>query len=103
MIFKFWQKQSNIATKKLLLRKLIKKIDIPKEDKELILWAIWTVSDEKLENFYNSVVHFIEKLELKEIEEIEKNNFVSIDWMTYKQAENKKQKINSFNFLLNNI
>jgi hypothetical protein len=37
MIFKFWQKQSEIATKKLLLRKLIKKIDIPKEDKELIL------------------------------------------------------------------
>lgn len=103
MIFKFWEKQSEIATKKLLLRKLIKKIDIPESDKELILWAIATVSDEKLSAFYESIVHFIEKLELKEIEEIEKNNFVSIDWMTYKQAKEKKQKINSFNFLLNNL
>jgi len=103
MIFKFWEKQSKIATKKLLLRKLIKKIDIPENDKELILWAIAKVSDEKLDNFYNSVVYFIEKMELKEIEEIEKNNFVSIDWMTYKEAETKKQKINSFNFLLNNL
>ena len=103
MIFKFWQKQSQIATKKLLLRKLIKKIDIPEIDKNLIIWSISKVSDEKLDNFYNSVVNFIEKMELKEIEEIEKNNFVSIDWMTYKQAKEKKQKINSFNFLLNNL
>ncbi|MDQ7022197.1 MAG: hypothetical protein Q9M97_01450 [Candidatus Gracilibacteria bacterium] len=103
MIFKFWQKQSEIATKKLLLRKLIKKIDIPENDKELILGAIGNVSNEKLDLFYKSVVNFIEKMELKEIDEIEKNNFVSIDGMTYKQANEKKQKINSFNFLLNNI
>lgn len=103
MIFKFWKKQSEVATKKLLLRKLIKKIDIQENDKELILWAISTVSDEKLGIFYNSVVNFIEKMELKEIDEIEKNNFVSIDWMTYKEANEKKQKINSFNFLLNNL
>jgi len=103
MIFKFWQKQSEIATKKLLLRKLIKKIDIPETDKELILWSISTISDEELDNFYNSITNFIEKLELKEIEEIEKNNFVSIDWMTYKEANSKKKEINSFNFLLNNL
>ena len=103
MIFKFWQKQSEIATKKLLLRKLIRKIDIPETDKELILWAIWTSSPEKLDNFYEFVVKFIEKYELKEVNEIEKNNFVSIDWMTYKEANEKKQEINSFNFLLNNL
>ena len=103
MIFKFWQKQSEIATKKLLLRKLIKKIDIPETDKELILWAIWNSSPEKLENFYEFIVKFIEKYELKEIEEIEKNNFVNIDWMTYKEANEKKQEINSLNFLLNNV
>ena len=37
MIFKFWKKQTEFATKKLLLRKLIKKINIPENDKELIL------------------------------------------------------------------
>jgi len=103
MIFEFWKKQNKIENKKLLLRKLIKKIDIPQRDKDLILEAIANASDEKLDNFYNSVVNFVEKIELKEINEIEKNNFVSIDWMTYKQAQEKKQKINGFNFLLNNI
>jgi len=103
MIFKFWKKQTELATKKLLLRKLIKKINIPENDKELILWAIGTVSSEKIEGFYNAIVLFIEKHELKEIDEIEKNNFVSIDWMTYKEADKKKKEINSFNFLLTNI
>jgi len=103
MIFEFWKKQNKIENKKLLLRKLIKKIDIPQRDKDLILEAIANASDEKLDDFYNSVVNFVEKIELKEINEIEKNNFVSIDWMTYKQAQEKKQKINGFNFLLNNI
>jgi hypothetical protein len=42
-------------------------------------------------------------MELKEISEIEKNNFVSIWWMTIKEAHSKKREINSFNFLLNNI
>jgi hypothetical protein len=42
-------------------------------------------------------------MELKEINQIEKNNFVNIDWMTIKEANSKKRQINSFNFLLNNI
>ena len=42
-------------------------------------------------------------MELKDINEIEKNNFVSIDWMTIKEAHTKKREINSFNFLLNNL
>ena len=103
MIFEFWKKQKDLATKKLLLRKLIRKLDIPKLDKELLLEAIQTSSVENLSNFYDSIVAFIKEQELKDIKEIEKNNFVSIDWMTYKEAKEKKQYINSFNFLLNNI
>ncbi len=103
MIFKFWEKQKELPTKKLLLRKLIRKVDIPEVDKTLMLEAIWTVSDDRLESFYDWVVHFIETLELKEIDEIEKTNFVSIDGMTIKEANKKRRDINSFNFLLTNI
>lgn len=103
MIFKFWEKQKELSTKKLLLRKLIRKVDIPETDKTLFLEAIWVVPDENIENLYAEVVSFIENFELKEIEEIEKTNFVSIDWMTVKEANNKKKDINSFNFLLTNI
>jgi len=61
------------------------------------------VPDENIENLYNDVISFIKNFELKEIDEIEKTNFVSIDGMTIKEAENKKREINSFNFLLTNI
>jgi len=40
MIFKFWEKQKELSTKKLLLRKLIRKVDIPETDKTLFLEAI---------------------------------------------------------------
>ena len=103
MIFKFWEKQKELSTKKLLLRKLIRKVDLPETDKTLFLEAIWVVPDENIENLYNEVISFIKNFELKEIDEIEKNNFVSIDGMTLKEAENKKREINSFNFLLTNI
>ena len=103
MIFKFWKKQTELATKKLLLRKLIRKIDFPESDKNLFLGAIWIVPKENIDKLYDDLVWFIETYELKKIDEIEKENFVSIDWMTYKEAENKKTKINGFNFLLTNI
>lgn len=103
MIFKFWKKQNELATKKLLIRKLIREIDFPESDKKLFLWAIWIVPDDKVEKVYNDLVWFIEDYELKQIDEIEKENFVSIDWMTYKEANQKKTKINGFNFLLTNI
>lgn len=103
MIFKFWEKQKELPTKKLLLRKLIRKVDIPETDKTLFLEAIWVVPEENIENLYNEVTLFIKNFELKEIDEIEKTNFVSIDGMTIKEANNKRKEINSFNFLLTNI
>ena len=103
MIFDFWKKQTEFETKKRLIKKLIEEVEIPENDKKLFLWAIEIVPEENIENLYNDLVHFIEEMELKEIDEIEKNNFISIDWMTIKEAHTKKREINSFNFLLNNL
>lgn len=103
MIFNFWKKQTEFETKKRLIIKLINEIEIPKNDKSLFLEAIKIVPEDNIEKLYNKLVNFIEEMELKEISEIEKNNFVIIDWMTIKEAHIKKRQINSFNFLLNNI
>ena len=103
MIFQFWKKQTEFNIKKRLIKKLINEIDIPINDKNLFLWAIEIVPENNIEKLYNDLIHFIKDMELKDINEIEKNNFVSIDWMTIKEANTKKRKINSFNFLLNNI
>ncbi len=103
MIYKFWERQKKIETKKILLRKLIRKLEIPDEDKVLFLDAIWIVPDENVENLYNEVVSFMKNYEIKEIDEIELYNFVSIDWMTKKEANKKKKDINALNFLLTNI
>lgn len=103
MIFKFWEKQKRISTKKLLLKKLIWKMDIPNKDKTLFLDAIWVVSHENINKLYDNIVVFIKKYELKQIDDIEKNSFVSIDWMTQKEAHTKKKEINAMNFLFTNI
>jgi hypothetical protein len=79
MIFNFWKKQTEFETKKRLIIKLINEIEIPKNDKSLFLEAIKIVPEDNIEKLYNKLVNFIEEMELKEISEIEKNNFVIID------------------------
>ena len=103
MIFKFWEKQKEFSTQKLLLRKLIRKLDIPETDKTIFLEAIWVVPKENIKNLYKDITSFIEKFELKEVDEIEKNNFINIDGMTIKEATKKRKEINALNFLFTNI
>jgi hypothetical protein len=103
MIFKFWEKQNQLSTKKTLLKDLINSLDILDTDKTLFLEAMIIASPERIEILYSEMVHFIKESELKEIDEIEKTHFSSIDGMTIKQANEKKKDINSFNFLLTNV
>jgi hypothetical protein len=49
------------------------------------------------------LIKFVEKYEIKELEDISKSNFINIAWMQKKEALQKKKEINAFNFLINNI
>jgi hypothetical protein len=52
---------------------------------------------------YEDIIAFANNVEVKEIEDIRKQNFTDIQWMTRKEAEEKKQDINAFSFLLHNL
>jgi hypothetical protein len=49
------------------------------------------------------LINFVETTEIKELDEIQRNNFSVVTWMRKKEAEEKRKEINSFSFLISNI
>ena len=103
MIFSFWKKQTHTRIQKNLLRNLIKKIEIPEVDKRMFLEAVDICDDAKVNTLYQSVLHFIQDLEIKHVENISKTSFMKIESLSEQEAEKKKRELNSYNFLLTNI
>lgn len=103
MLFPFLQKQKNNSKQKKLIETMIVSLNVPQEQKDLYLWALGIMDSVESEHLYIKLTKFIEKLELKEIEEIKKESFVSVAWMKRKEAREKAQEMNSFSFLLHNL
>jgi len=103
MLFSFLQKQSNLKKKKKLIETMIVSLNIPESQKELYLSALDILSETEQEKLYQNLTSFVKEIEMKEIEDIEKDNFASIAGMRKKEAEEKKQEMNSFSFLLHNL
>jgi hypothetical protein len=103
MIFDFLKKQKEINNKIKIIKVMIISLNIPDIQKDLYLEAISILSEEGLENLYITLITFTKQLELEELEDISKNNFVHITWMRKKEAKEKQKEINSFSFLINNL
>lgn len=103
MIFDFLKKQKELAKKKKLTQIMIMSLDIPDVQKSIYLQSLDIIDEEYIDKIYNDLIKFVEKYEIKELEDISKSNFVNIAWMQKKEAIAKKKEINAFNFLINNI
>ena len=103
MIFDFLKKQNNLDKKKKLTQIMIMSLDIPEVQKSIYLQSLDIIDEEYIDKIYNDLIKFVEKYEIKQLEDISKSNFVNIAWMQKKEAIAKKKEINAFNFLLNNI
>ena len=103
MIFDFLKKQKDIGKKKKLTQIMIMSLDIPEVQKSIYLQSLDMVEDKYVDKIYNDLIKFVEKYEIKQLEDISKSNFVNIAGMQKKEAIAKKKEINAFNFLLNNI
>lgn len=103
VIFNFLKKQTELKKKKKLTQIMIMSLEIPEAQKNIYLQALDITEDRFIDNIYNDLIKFVEKYEIKEIEDISKANFVNIAWMQKKEALQKKKEINAFNFLINNI
>lgn len=103
MIFEYLKKQSKLKEKIKLTKIMIFNLQIPEEQKSLYIQALDILDESGIDRIYNNLVIFIKDIEIKELDQIQKNNFTVIAWMRKKEAEERKKEINSFSFLINNI
>jgi len=82
---------------------MIQSINVPEQQKFLYLESLDVLDEQWIHNLYVDVSHFVENIEMKELDEIKKNNFSNISWMRKKEAEDKKKDMNSFSFILHNL
>ena len=103
MIFDFLKKQKKNKEKLKLTQIAFLNLEIPEDQKALYIQALDVLDEDGIDRVYNLVVNFIQKLEIRELDEIQKNSFSVISWLKKKEAEERKKEINSFSFLINNI
>lgn len=103
MIFDFLKKQKKTKNKKKLTQIMIMNLEIPETQKNIYIQSLNFIEYKHIDIIYNDLIKFIERYEIKELEDISKSNFVNIAGMQKKEAEDKKKEINAFNLLLNNI
>jgi hypothetical protein len=103
MLFNYLKKQKEKKIKIHVIHTMILSLQIPEEQKALYAQAIEIIWDEWMDELYNNLTQFIEKIEIKEIDDIKKTNFIEISWMRKQEAEEKKKELNAFSFLISNF
>jgi len=103
MVSKILKKYKKASQKKIMLKTIISALAISDEQKKLYLDALEVIENDALDKLYEDITSFADNVEVKEIEHIRRQNFTNIQWMTKKEAEQKKHDINAFSFLLHNL
>jgi len=103
MLFPFLQKQKSDSNRRKLIKTMIIALHVSEDQKKLYLDAVEVLSWKDLETLYQKLTRFVENIELKEIENIKKEDFSKIAGMRKKEAREKIEEVNSFSFLLNNL
>lgn len=103
MIFDFLNKQKKINNKIKLTKVMIMSLNIPEDQKSLYIQALDILDNNWIEKLYDKLIYFVKILELKDINEINKNNYSKVTWMRKKEAIEKQKDLNSFSFLINNL
>lgn len=104
MLINFLKKHSNSKKdKKILLERMIWRLNINNDQKELYINSLDIIDEKSLDNLYKSITNFMENSKLEDIKKASQNNFSSISGMRKKEAIEKQKDINSFSFLLSNV
>ena len=103
MITNFLKRYAETNKKRKIVKSIIENLNISEKQKELYLSSLDVIDENWLEKLYQNLMIFVENLEVREIEDIKKENFSSIAWMRKKEVLEKQKEINSFWFLLNNL
>jgi len=87
----------------MLIETMVWALNISPDQKKLYIQALEVISDEEAAELFKNLSNFVEKIEMKELDEIKKDNFATISWMRKKEAEEKLEELNGFSFLLHNL
>ncbi len=86
-----------------ILKTMIFALQVGDDIKDLYIQSLDILEEQDIDNLYKDISYFVQTVEIREIEDIQKTSFAVIDNMTKKEVEEKKKDINSFSFLLNNL
>ena len=103
MIFNFLKKRKKTVEKIELIKIMFVNLKIPESQKSLYIQALDVLDESWIDRIYNELSDFTNNLELKNLEDIQKNNFSVTNWLRLKEAEEKKEELNSFNFWINKL
>lgn len=103
MIFEFLRRKKRMDEKIKLINIMFINLKIPEWQKSLYIQALDILDENWIDKIYNELSNFIKNLEIKELEDIQKSNFSIINWLKIKEAEEKKEELNSFSFLINKL
>lgn len=103
MLFTFLKKQKEKSHKVEVVKTLILELNISEEQKELYVKALDILEVHELDKLYSEITVFTQNFELKEVDDIKKDSFVTVAGMKKREVEEKKQEVNAFSFLINNI
>jgi hypothetical protein len=78
MIFEFLEKQNTFKEKLKVTKIMINSLHITDNQKKLYIEAIDVLDEEGVEKLYKNLSHFIKKTELKDFNDISKNNYSNI-------------------------
>lgn len=103
MIFDFLKKKKRINEKIKLIQIMFLNLEISEEQKALYLQALDILDEDWIDRIYEELKNFVENVEIKNIEDMQKNSLTKISWMKVKEAEEKKQELNSFSLLIDKL
>ncbi|MBB1565274.1 hypothetical protein D8B46_06330 [Candidatus Gracilibacteria bacterium] len=103
MIFDFLKKRKKIEQRINMINDMFVDLKIPESQKALYIQALDILDEDGINRIYDELTNFVKNLELKNLEDIQKNNFSVISGMKLKEAEERKEELNSFNFLINKL
>ena len=82
---------------------MIFSLNVSPDQKELYLGALDILNREESQALFSNLLKFIERIELKDIENIKKDSFETVAWMRKKEIKEKMEEMNGFSFLLHNL
>lgn len=103
MIFDFLKKQTKKEEKIKLIKIMFLNMHIPEAQKSLYIQALDVLDEAWVERVYQTLSRFIEEIEIKDYQDLHKENYTVVQGMRKKEAEERKQEINNFSYLLTNI